>query len=75
MFLTHDDRQALQRDEWTRQAVDYLLELKLYSYSLYERNKAFSLAESLYESAIDANGEIIYTPKESVDEELYSWTL
>lgn len=65
MFLTRDDLLALQKDAWLAQAVQYMVELGVYS--TLEHTAAYMLAESLWEGYEDM------TPQEAVTEELSYW--
>lgn len=65
------ERQAQERKEWIVDAVWYLLDIGIYTQD--EIYDAWSLAESLHWHGKDEGGEMMFTPKESVDEELSYW--
>ncbi|QNO00492.1 hypothetical protein phiPsa347_010 [Pseudomonas phage phiPsa347] len=64
-------RQAQERREWIDEAVVYLLALGIYAQD--EITDAANLAIYLFSSARDEGGEIMYSAKEAVDEELTYW--
>jgi len=68
---TRSERQKREREQWIRNATDYLIELKVYD--LLEYFDARDLAESLEYHARDEGGEHMYTAKEAVDEEMTYW--
>lgn len=68
---SRSERQAREKVEWITQAVEYMLEIRLYSPE--ERNYASHLADSLWYHSRDEGGEMIYNPQEAVDEELTYW--
>ena len=71
MFLTHDDLLALQKDAWVAQAVQYLVELGVYS--TLEHTAAYMLAESLWDNSDNDGSSTDMTPQEAVEEELSYW--
>lgn len=70
MFLTRDDRVALQRDQWEREAQALLVNQESYSITPHD---AWKLAASLYLSNRDEGGEMMDTPEAAVREELSYW--
>lgn len=70
MFLTRSDRQALQKDQWIRQAKALLLAQERYSIT---PQMAQEMAESLYLGNRDEGGEMMDTPEDCVHEELSYW--
>jgi hypothetical protein len=70
-FVTRTERHAAERKEWIADAVGYLIGLGIYAQE--EVDGCFALAESLEFHARDEGGELMYTAKEAVDEELSYW--
>jgi hypothetical protein len=70
-FETRSDRQARIRKEWIADAVGYLIGLGVYAQE--EVEQAYELADNLHWHAKDEGGEMMYTAKEAVDEELTYW--
>ncbi|MND53815.1 hypothetical protein D3C80_448630 [compost metagenome] len=71
MLLTRADRQALERDQWMREAADYLVSLGVFEDI--KDNRLWQLVDSLHHHSKDEGGEMMYTAKEAVDEELTYW--
>jgi len=69
--ISRKARQEAERREWIADVVGYSYMIGLFSQD--EMIDALDLAESLYHSAIDEGGELQYTAKESLDEELTYW--
>jgi hypothetical protein len=68
---TRSERQARERLVWIDDAVAYLIAIGVYAPDEFEGAK--DLAENLHCNLVDEDGEIDYTPQESVDEELTYW--
>lgn len=73
------ERQAQERKDWIAEAIGYLFMIGavdegdiFYSGTLYS-STAYDLAESLWYHARDEGGELMYSPKEAVDEEMTYW--
>lgn len=69
--ITRHERQQAERREWIADLVGYAYMIGLFDQE--EMIDALDLAETLYHNAIDEGGEILYTPQESLDEELTYW--
>ena len=70
-MMERGERQSLERKEWIADAVAYLLAIGVYAQE--EVYEAFYLAESLQYHSRDEGGEMMYSAKEAVDEELSYW--
>jgi hypothetical protein len=70
-FVTRSERQAAERREWIADAVGYMIGLGIYAQE--EVYDCFALAESLEYHARDEGGELMFSAKEAVDEELTYW--
>jgi hypothetical protein len=68
------ERQAQERKDWIAEAVGYLFSIEAVDEGeiLYS-GTAYDLAESLWYYVRDEGGEMMYTPKEAVDEEMTYW--
>jgi len=69
--ITRFERQQAERREWIADLVGYSYLIGLFSQD--EMIDALDLAESLYHNSVDEGGELQYTAKESLDEELTYW--
>ncbi|QXV71664.1 hypothetical protein psageK4_010c [Pseudomonas phage psageK4] len=65
------DRQARERTLWIEEAVSYMIAIGLYAQE--EIEQAVDLAENLHHHLVDEDGEMTYSAKEAVDEELTYW--
>lgn len=70
-FVTRSDRQAAERKEWIADAVGYMISIGFYAQE--EVDEAVCLAETLHYHNLDEGGEMTYSAKEAVDEELTYW--
>lgn len=70
-FESRSDRQAREAKAWVEEAVTYMLAIGLYAQE--EISEAVDLAENLHWWARDEGGEMMYSAKEAVDEELTYW--
>lgn len=68
---TRQIRQARERTAWIEEAVTYMIAIGLYAQE--EIEQAVDLAENLHYHLVDETGEMFYSAKESVDEELTYW--
>lgn len=69
--VTRFERQQAERREWIADVVGYSYMIGLFAQD--EMIDAVDLAESLYHNSVDEGGELLYTPQESLDEELTYW--
>ncbi|UAV89609.1 hypothetical protein [Pseudomonas phage COT4] len=69
--VTRSERQAAEAREWIADAVGYMIMIGLYEQK--EIYDAVDLAENLHYHSRDEGGEIMYSAKEAVDEELTYW--
>ena len=69
--ITRQERQQAERREWIADVVGYSYMIGLFAQD--EMILALDLAESLYHNSVDEGGELLYTPQESLDEELTYW--
>lgn len=70
-FESRSDRQNRERVVWVAEAVAYLIALGVYAPD--ELEGANDLADNLWWYARDEGGEMMYSAKEAVDEELTYW--
>lgn len=64
----------ITKRQWVDRAVNYMLSIKLFDATKQnEVDDAYQLAETLFENDVDSNGNCLYDPIESVDEELTYW--
>ncbi|UAW53462.1 hypothetical protein QGX15_gp014 [Pseudomonas phage psageK4e] len=70
-FVTRSDRQAAERKEWIADAVAHMISIGLYAQE--EVDQAYELADNLHYHSKDEGGEMMYSAKEAVDEELTYW--
>lgn len=70
-FVTRSARQAVERMEWIADAVAYMISIGLFAQE--EIYDCVALAESLHYHSKDEGGEMMYSAKEAVDEELTYW--
>lgn len=68
---TRSERLAAERREWLADAVAYMISIGLYAQE--EVDQAYDLAENLHYHLLDGLGEMEYSAKEAVDEELTYW--
>lgn len=69
--VTRSERQAAEAREWIADAVGYMIMIGLYAQE--EISDATDLAENLHYHSRDEGGEIMYSAKEAIDEELTYW--
>jgi hypothetical protein len=68
---TRNERQAVEAREWIADAVQYMIMIGLFAQE--EIYDAVDLAENLHYHFRDEGGEMMYSAKEAVDEELTYW--
>lgn len=68
---TRRERQERERTLWIEEAVSYMIATGLYAQE--EIEQAVDLAENLHYHGKDEGGEMHYSAKEAVDEELTYW--
>lgn len=69
--ITRTERQVAERKEWVAEAMTYMFSLGIFAQE--EISDCHYLAHSLHFSARDEGGEMMYSAKEAVDEELTYW--
>ncbi|QNN99975.1 hypothetical protein phiPsa267_009 [Pseudomonas phage phiPsa267] len=70
-FETRSERQLRIRKEWIADAMTYLFAIGIFAQE--EISDCYDLADNLHWHSKDEGGEMMYSAKEAVDEELTYW--